>query len=244
MNSRELIFGLALATLTCGCEQESEPASVPDSDTQAASSDPEPSVDATTQETEIAQARNNEPESHPHDKMGQGHGGGMGRGPGGMGQGSGRMGGIRPDMKTLHSMFAHRDKIKRSVVNTPNGAEATTESDDQDVAALIQKHVPAMEARVLGNDPLPPMTFHPIFVELIKHSEDYTLEYEETATGMKVTYHADDPYVVMLVQEHSKLVSRFIKNGMSEIHAEYTLPQLDGKEDSQSEPGQGTQAIR
>jgi hypothetical protein len=87
--------------------------------------------------------------------------------------------------------------------------------------------VPAMEDRVLGNKPLPPMTFHPIFVELIKHSDEYTLTYEETAKGMKVKYSSDDPYVVMLVQEHAKLVSRFIKNGMEEIHTPYTLPKLD-----------------
>jgi hypothetical protein len=81
-----------------------------------------------------------------------------------------------------------------------------------------------MEDRVVGNKPLPPMTFHPIFVELIKHAEDYTLTYEETEKGVKVKYKANEPYVIMLVQEHAKLVSRFIKNGMEEIHTPYTLP--------------------
>ncbi len=130
-------------------------------------------------------------------------------------------------MTTLHAMFADRDKIRRTITNLPDGAEATTESDDEEITKMLQEHVPAMEDRVLGNKPLPPMTFHPIFVELIKHSEDYTLTYEETAKGMKVKYSSDDPYVVMLVQEHAKLVSRFIKNGMQEIHKPYTLPQLD-----------------
>ncbi len=83
-----------------------------------------------------------------------------------------------------------------------------------------------MEERVLGNEPLPPMTFHPIFVALIKHADDYTLTYEETDKGMKVKYQSDDPYVVMLVQEHAKLVSRFIKNGMEEIHTPYQLPKF------------------
>lgn len=30
----------------------------------------------------------------------------------------------------------------------------------------------------------------------------------------------------MLVQEHAKLVSRFIKNGRAEIHKPYTLPKV------------------
>ena len=155
-----------------------------------------------------------------------GGGPGMGRGRGMMGRGHG--GGMREDMTTLHAMFADRDKIKRTVKNLPNGAEATTESDDEEIAGLIQEHVPAMEGRVMENNPLPPMTFHPIFVELIKHSDDYTLTYVETEKGMKVRYESDNPYVVMLVQEHAKLVSRFIKNGMEEIHKPYTLPILEG----------------
>jgi len=135
------------------------------------------------------------------------------------------MGGMREDMTTLHAMFAARDKIRRTVKNLPNGAEAVTESDNEDVVSLIQEHVPAMEGRVVENKPLPPMTFHPIFVNLIKHSDKYSLTYDETEKGIRVTYASDDPYVVVLVQEHAKLVSRFIKNGMSEIHKPYKLPE-------------------
>lgn len=156
-------------------------------------------------------------------------GGGMGRGFGAMRGGSasagtGAMRGMQGDMTTLHAMFADREKIKRTIKNLPDGAEAITESDDEAIADMLKEHVPAMEDRVLGNNPLPPMTFHPIFVELIKHADDYTLTYEETDKGMKVRYQSDDPYVVMLVQEHAKLVSRFIKNGMEEIHTPYELP--------------------
>jgi cytochrome c peroxidase len=157
-----------------------------------------------------------------------GRGGGRGFGRG-MGRGPGMNEGMRADMTTLHSMFAARDKIKRTIKMLPTGAEAITESDDKAVAALLQEHVPAMESRVHDNDPLPPMTFHPVFVELIKHADDYTLTYESTDKGIKVTYKADDPFVVMLVQEHAKLVSRFIKNGMKEIHKPYTLPKVKKK---------------
>ena len=76
----------------------------------------------------------------------------------------------------------------------PKGAEAPTESDDAETVSLLQEHVPAMEDRVHENDPLPPMTFHPIFVNLIKHADDYTLTYEDTEKGIKVTYEAKDPF--------------------------------------------------
>ncbi len=149
-----------------------------------------------------------------------------------MGRHGGGMAERRADMTTLHSMFADREKIVRKVTMLTNGAEAITESDEASIVALIQEHVPAMEDRVHSNEPLPPMTFHPIFVELIKHADDYELSYEETDKGMKVTYEADDPFVIMLVQEHAKLVSRFIKNGMQEIHAPYKLPSTSTSSDS------------
>jgi intracellular sulfur oxidation DsrE/DsrF family protein len=177
---------------------------------------------AATPEPQVVAAE----ESHDHGPLpGGGMGRGMGRGMGaGMGRGPGAMQGMQEDMTTLHAMFADRDKIKRTITNLPDGAEAVTESDDEAIASMLKEHVPAMEDRVLGNKPLPPMTFHPIFVALIKHADDYTLSYEETDKGIKVRYQSDDPYVVMLVQEHAKLVSRFIKNGMEEIHTPYTLP--------------------
>lgn len=158
------------------------------------------------------------------------------------GRGPGANPTMREDMTTLHAMFANRDKIKRTIKMLPNGAEAVTESDDEKIAALLQEHVPAMESRVYERNPLPPMTFHPVFVNLIKHADDYTLTYEDTDKGTKVTYEADDPFVVMLVQEHAKLVSRFIKNGMEEIHRPYTLPKVksenaaSGNRDSSTNP--------
>ncbi len=186
-----------------------------------------PSVPASTPEPQTVadkDAHNSSADDHLQGAMpGGGMGRGMGRGPRAM-QGMGAMQGMQGDMATLHAMFADRDKIKRTVTNLPDGAEAVTESDDNAIANMLKEHVPAMEDRVLGNQPLPPMTFHPIFVELIKHAGDYTLTYKETDKGMKVRYQSDDPYVVMLVQEHAQLVSRFIKNGMEEIHTPYTLP--------------------
>ena len=178
----------------------------------------EPSTHATDQSGTTQQTPNHGP--------GRGQGMGRGRGMGGRGRGPMGMEDMRGDMTTLHAMFDARQKIIRNVTVTANGAIATTESNDKAVAALIQEHVPAMETRVHENKPLPPMTFHPVFKELIKHASDYSLTYENTPKGIKATYAAKDPFVVMLVQEHAKLVSRFIKNGMDEIHKPYALPQM------------------
>jgi alpha-acetolactate decarboxylase len=222
-------LGLTVVINAVGCQPQSNtdigsnPDREPSTIAQAEPAEPAAPTeksDVVSNSTEHAQ--HSETEDHAHGGPGM-----KGRGPGGMGRGPGAMGGMRGDMATLHAMFDNSDKIQRTITNLPDGAEAVTESDDDKIARLLQEHVPAMEARVTGNNPLPPMTFHPIFVELIKHSDEYTLTYEETKNGMKVKYSSNDPYVVMLVQEHAKLVSRFIKNGMEEIHKPYTLPKLE-----------------
>ena len=61
---------------------------------------------------------------------------------------------------------------------------------------------------------------------------------------MKVTYKSADPYVVMLVQEHARLVSRFVQNGMEEIHKPYTFPGLDESKTETTTPAlpSGTEA--
>lgn len=237
-----LVF--VIATSGCNREPDAEVGGKPDR---------EPSILANAEVTQSAEpvgvdqrsiAEPNSTDDAPKSDMpekargGRGVGPGQGRGPGmgGMGRGAGAMGGMREDMTTLHAMFAARDKICRKITDLPDGAEAVTESDDETIVSLLQQHVPAMEGRVLKDNPLPPMSFHPIFVELIKHSEEYSLTYEETHKGIKVRYTSDVPYVVVLVQEHAKLVSRFISNGMEEIHKPYTLPQQDQENEHVNSP--------
>lgn len=182
---------------------------------------PRTAADETTLQT-ASPEREHEREHEPG-----GRGRGMGRGfQGGRGPGAG-VGNFQADMRTIHTLFENRDKIRRTVMMLPDGAESLTETDDDKLAALLKEHVPTMDARVLGKAPLPPMTFHPLFVALIEHADDYSLDYEETEKGVKVSYRSEDPYVVMLVQEHARLVSRFLQNGHDEIHTEYEIPTFD-----------------
>ncbi len=190
--------------------------------------DPEPRPSPEPSKTDSTVAADSD--SHDHDQNGPGM---MRRGPGMMGRGPGGMQEMRGDMMTLHALFNGRDKIKRTIKNLPNGVETLTESDDEKISSALQEHVPAMEGRVATNKPLPPMTFHPLFQELIKHASKVDFVYEDTDHGIKVTYTSDDPYVVMIIQEHAKLVSRFIQNGMEEIHKPYKIPSTNEEKPKQ-----------
>ena len=216
---------LAVAVTIFGCQRDVENEDGNTTGINPSTAEPTEAVAESSTENRVASAtlfssNRSEPEEHEHGGFR------MRRGPGRTGRGPGGMGGNREDMMTIHSLFDARDRITRTVKELPGGAEAITESDEPEITELIQTHVPAMETRIHEDNPLPPMTFHPIFVALRKHAEDYSLEYDDTDKGVKVTYAAKAPFVVMLVQEHAKLVSRFIKNGMEEIHKPYKLPDL------------------
>jgi hypothetical protein len=64
-----------------------------------------------------------------------------------MGAGASQNGG-NMDMQTVMRLFADHTKIRRRVEPLANGVRAFTESDDPQIAALIQAHVATMYQRV------------------------------------------------------------------------------------------------
>lgn len=216
---------LVATAFLVGCQQSQPAESSSASESQSSTSTNPEAADSIAQSEASSEAATilDDGQSDEHAQGGRGR---MGRGRGsGGGRGPGMMAGNREDMMTIHALFDARDRITRSVKNLRNGAETVTECEDDEIAGLIQEHVPAMIERVHGAKPLPPMAFHPLFIELIKHADKVDLKYQATDHGLKVTYTADDPKVVLLIQEHAKLVSRFIKNGMDEVHKPYTIPE-------------------
>lgn len=141
---------------------------------------------------------------------GEGHG----MGPGG-GRGMGPGAGHRADMMEIHSLFASRDQIQRTVTQIPGGVRATTESDDPAVAAELRRHVQAMYDRLKDKQPI--NARDPLFAAIFQNADKIHVQMENTPKGITVTETSDDPAVVSLVRRHADVVSLFIKNGMPEM---------------------------
>lgn len=62
--------------------------------------------------------------------------------------GMGGMGDMMGPMRTGMELFRHHSEIHRTVPLLPDGIHAVTESDDPEVAALIQEHVASMYGRI------------------------------------------------------------------------------------------------
>ncbi|MDE2166337.1 MAG: hypothetical protein KGJ66_08365 [Alphaproteobacteria bacterium] len=137
-----------------------------------------------------------------------GMGGMMGNGMGGM-MGGGMMGPMRLGMQ----LFRRHTEIRRSVTELPNGVRAVTESDDPEVAALIQAHVSDMYARIDQDRPFAYPMSRTVPV-LFRNIERYHRRLDVTAKGVAVTETASDADMVQLIKAHAKEISGFVTEGM------------------------------
>jgi hypothetical protein len=135
-----------------------------------------------------------------------------GMGPGMMMHGTGDAA-FADDMRLVHAMVFDHDKIKRNVVNLPDGIRTVTESDDPALARAIKSHVASMEKR-LGEGRLFNL-FSPTLPVLFENRDKITTRVERTATGSIVTQTSGDAQVVAALQAHALEVSELVRDGMA-----------------------------
>ena len=129
-------------------------------------------------------------------------------------------GGHMADMRLIHQLFANRDRIQRSVTLRSDGLETLTESDDPEVAKVIQAHVASMSARVTDGRPIHQRD--PLFREIFRHAADIRFSHEPTPRGVKVVETSSSAYAVKLIQAHAAVLNLFLKNGPSEMMRNHT----------------------
>jgi hypothetical protein len=135
-------------------------------------------------------------------------GGGMGRGM----RGGGSMGG--GDMQTIHQLFAYHNQIRRSVEEIPGGIRARTESDNPQVAALIQAHIPTMYRRIANRKGIPMIMMSSTLPAMAQNPNRYQRQFQITSKGILVTEISNDPEMISIIREHAREVTRFVNQGM------------------------------
>lgn len=129
---------------------------------------------------------------------------------------------IAYDRDVFQTLLGNHELIRREVREIPNGIETDTESDNAEVAALIQDHVAAMKVRIEGGYRL--RQWDPMFVAIFDNADKIRMEYEKTAKGMRVREVSDDAYVARLIQAHAKMVSGFVARGSEESKLAHEPP--------------------
>lgn len=141
--------------------------------------------------------------------MMRGMGGMMGDGM----MGGGMMGDMMGPMRTGMELFRHHREINRQVTTVPNGIRALTESDNPQVAALIQEHVASMYQRIDQDRPFAyPMSR--TVPALFRNTGRYRRQLQTTPKGIAVTETASDADMVELIKAHAREISGFVAEGM------------------------------
>ena len=137
-------------------------------------------------------------------------------------KGGGGQAGMGADGKLIHFLFDHRQQIRRTVTNLPNGVETLTESDNPQVAGVLQSHVASMDDRMDTGRPI--HLRDPLFRALFANRQKVKRTVINTAKGVRVTQTSDNPVAARLVQIHAQVVSLFVKNGREEMHKDHLVP--------------------
>jgi len=126
------------------------------------------------------------------------------------------------DRDVFQTLLGNHELIRREYREIERGIESTTESDNPDIAELIQDHVAAMKVRVENGYRL--RQWDPMFRAIFDHADKIHIEYEKTPKGIKVLEVSDDPYVARLIQAHAKMVSGFVTRGTEESRLAHEPP--------------------
>jgi hypothetical protein len=125
----------------------------------------------------------------------------------------GGMGDTMGPMRTGMELFRDHSEIQRKVTILADGIRALTESDNPEVALLIQKHVAEMYVRIDQDRPFayPMSRTVPVLFQNIGR---YRRQLEVTPKGVAVTETASDPEMIELIQAHAREISGFVTEGM------------------------------
>lgn len=134
------------------------------------------------------------------------------------GQGQGGHRGMPEESRSvIHDLFAQHKKVTRAVKLTPQGYTAETTSSDPAVVSQLQKHVKQMKARL--NSGLGVRQWDPAFREFREHYDDLKIQIQNIQNGVAVNVTGSTPEAIAAARNHASVISQFVKNGSSEMHA-------------------------
>ena len=87
---------------------------------------------------------------------------------------------------------------------------------------MIQEHVLAMKKRLEEGRGL--RFWDELFAEIFIQADKIKMNVEKTPKGVRVTETSDDSTVVLLIQSHADVVSKFADHGFEEAHKNHQVP--------------------
>lgn len=137
----------------------------------------------------------------------------QGRGKGGGGGG----GGMPADFHDkIHELFAHPEKIKRSVDIRDNGYLAKTTTSDPKLAKTLQTHVKQMSDRLGGG--MRVRRWDPAFEEFFARYDEMDHDFKKLKDGVHTEVTAKSKEAIATAQNHAYIVFDFSSQGHDQMH--------------------------
>jgi hypothetical protein len=118
------------------------------------------------------------------------------------------------DAQDIHQLFVYHEQIHRTVEEIPDGIRAVTESDNPEVATLIQTHVSRMYDRIATGQSIPMIGMSSTLSTMAQSENQYERQLQITSKGIEVIETSDDPELVAVIREHAQEVTQFAAQGM------------------------------
>lgn len=158
---------------------------------------------------------------HDHGAAGHGPMTGQGMGPGMMGRGPVGMlttqdANSAADMGVAMNLVHQNTRIRRSVINLPDGIRTVTESDDPKTAQDIKAHVASMSGRLKDGREF--NIFSATLPVIFDNAKKIKSSVAFTDKGVIVTRTSTDAKVVAALQAHAVEVTELVNEGPVAFH--------------------------
>lgn len=132
----------------------------------------------------------------------------------------------------IHYMAEHHNELHRTVEIRIDGYEASTTTDNKELAAKLKEHFAYMQKR-LGSGAMV-RRWDPAFVELVEYHDQLITKVEILNNGLKVIVTGKTPEAIKVAQNHASIVTGFTKEGAKAVSREHN--RALGKEKSVTKP--------
>jgi hypothetical protein len=116
-------------------------------------------------------------------------------------------------------MAKHHEELIREVKLSKDGYEASTTTENEELARKLKQHFAYMEKRI-GSGAMV-RRWDPAFVELVKFQDQITTEVQYLDNGIRVTVTGNTPNGVKVAQNHARIVTGFTEKGAAAVREKH-----------------------
>jgi hypothetical protein len=132
----------------------------------------------------------------------------------------------------IHYMAEHHNELRRTVELRKDGYEASTVTENKELAEKLKEHFAYMQKR-LGSGAMV-RRWDPAFVELVEYHDQLTTKVEILNNGLKIIVTGKTPEAIKVAQNHASIVTGFTKEGDKAVSREHKTAL--GKDKSVTKP--------